>query len=59
MRTSIYVSRQHVGLLARRDTLTTVGYVRAKVDDDREPAAVVSVVGQCRAEAGRPTLTGV
>lgn len=56
---NIYVSRKHVGLLARRDTLTTVGYVRAKVDDDGEPAAVVSVVGQRRAEAGRPTLTGV
>lgn len=49
----------NVGLLARRDTLTAVGHVRAEVDDDGEPAAVVSVVGQRRAEAGRPTLTGV
>lgn len=39
--------------------LTTVGYVRSKVDDDRESAAVVSVVGQRRAEARRPALTGV
>lgn len=38
--------------------LTAVGDVRAKVDDDGEPAAVVSVVGQRRAQAGRPALTG-
>lgn len=39
--------------------LTTVRYLWSKVNDDREPAAVVSVVGQRRAEARRPALTGV
>lgn len=39
--------------------LTTVRYLRSKVNDDRESAAVVSVVGQRRAEARRPALTGV
>lgn len=33
--------------------------MRSKVDDDGESAAVVSVVGQRRAEAGRPAPTGV
>lgn len=39
--------------------LTTVGHVRSKVNDDGEPAAVASVVGERRAEAGRPALTRV
>lgn len=39
--------------------LTTVRYLRSKVNDDGESAAVASIVGQCRAEARRPALTGV
>lgn len=49
---------QHVGMWICR-ALTTVGYLRSKVNDDRESAAVVSVVGQRWAQARRPALTGV